>query len=135
MPKCLTAIIFTAIYLFGCTISDEDRCPDGLEWNGDIQVCQEIQELPDGGTGDASAGGYLEPCEGNEDCASYEADYCLYNPMGDDPGICLLQDCTAGSCPEDSLCCDCSGMMAPFICLPEQVAEDPEIEKYCDCML
>jgi hypothetical protein len=128
MPRYLVLIILTANCLFGCTISDEDRCPDGLEWNSTVQACQEIQVLPDGG----ADGGYLAECAGNEDCASFEADYCMYDPFGDDPGICLYQDCTANSCPAASVCCDCSVLMMPVICIPEAIIGGSALDT-CDC--
>ena len=137
MPRYFVLLILTAICLFGCTIDDEDRCPDGLEWNSSVQACQDPVVLPDagadGGFPDAGAdGGFLAPCGGHPDCASYEADYCLYDPTGDDPGICLVQDCTAGSCPQDSLCCDCSALAMPLICIPEAIITGSALDT-CDC--
>jgi hypothetical protein len=128
MPRYFVLLILTAICLFGCTIDDEDRCPGGLEWNADVQACQEIKDLPDGG----ADGGYWEPCESNADCASYEADYCMVNPMSDEPGVCLFQDCDPTSCPQDSLCCDCSVLMMPVICIPEAIITGSALDT-CDC--
>jgi hypothetical protein len=128
MPRYFVLLILTAICLFGCTIDDEDRCPDGLEWNADVQACQDPVVLPDAG----ADGGYLAPCNGHPDCASYEADYCMYDPFGDEPGICLFQDCHPTSCPQDSLCCDCSGLAMPVICIPEAIITGSALDT-CDC--
>ena len=96
-------------------------------------ACQEPADLPDAG-GDASAGGYMEPCSGPGDCDAYEADYCLFDPSSDDPGICLYQDCDVDSCPAESVCCDCSNLMMPVICLPEAILGGTALDT-CNCNL
>ena len=64
--------------------------------------------------------------------ADYEADYCLYDPTKDDPGICVFQDCEAGTCPAESLCCDCT-LFPVTLCLEDGVLSNPALEAACDC--
>ena len=50
--------------------------------------------------------GMGEPCEGPEDCADYEADYCeMFVSF-----TCLIEACTVepDSCPDGYICCDYS---------------------------
>ncbi len=47
-----------------------------------------------GGTGDSDGNlpsGYLEPCEKQGDCAAYEADNCLINPLEPEQSACVTQ--------------------------------------------
>ena len=131
MPKYLTLATLTVAFVFGCTIDDDDRCPGGLYWDDIIKACRLVEEEPDGGP-DAGDDGYLSACNSQEECAAYEADYCLYDPTKDDPGICVFQNCEAGTCPGESLCCDCT-LFPVTLCLQEGVLSNPALDAACEC--
>ena len=132
MAKYTTTLFLAAMVGFGCTIADEDRCPSGLYWDGDIMACRLIEDSPEGGL-DAGDDGYLAPCSGAEECEDYAADYCLYDPTKpQEPGICVFQNCEAGTCPAESQCCDCS-LFPATLCLPDVVLSDPVLEAACEC--
>jgi hypothetical protein len=130
MLKHVFPVILATLFVLGCTIDDEDRCPGGLEWDPDILACREIA---DASAGDAGDDGYLTPCDGPGECDAYEADFCLYDPAGTVAGICVLQGCGEGTCPTDSLCCDCSGIGYPVICIPEAAVTGSLLETSCTC--
>ena len=119
-----TLAMLAVALLFGCTIDDEDRCPDGLFWDQDAGACHD---------------GYLAPCDAteedkNKDCQEYDADLCFYNQLDlEAPGMCVYQECTENGCPTDSQCCDCSLISFPDICLPDFLADDPSLASVCDC--
>ncbi len=135
-----------------CTIDDGDRCLDGYEYDTKVRACTKIETDTDSDTGPAdvpqdaggdsgangdSAGdlpsGYLEFCEKQEDCAAYEADYCLLNPQDAAQSACVTQNCIPGSCPLKSICCDCSMVTLPTMCLPEEATQDELLATMCDC--
>jgi hypothetical protein len=60
--------------------------------------------------------GQSAPCASDDDCADYEADFCV--PVGN---VCLVQGCGDGSveCFEGWTCCDLSSFGQPTLCLPE----------------
>jgi len=134
----------------GCTIADEDRCIDGYTWNPHTRGCYEdtnqavdtsgdTQGLADAGAGDAGGSdgmsepsGFKESCFTQEDCASYEANYCLKNPTTTDPGMCTVQDCAVGTCPDNAKCCDCTTITLPVLCIPEEALADSILSSMCE---
>lgn len=132
MPKYLTLTILAVALLFGCTIDDEDRCPSGYYWDGKIMACRVVEE--DAGAVDAGDDGYLAQCRSQEECDVFESDlYCLYDPTKDEPGICVVQGCeTAATCPDDTLCCDCT-VFPVTVCLAEVVVDGTALEAACEC--
>ena len=120
-------LVIAALALFavtgGCAFEDDERCPDGYQWNPDRNYCvmeEEIEE--DGGPGadsgsvecvenEAGLDGLDQECFSDADCAGCTADYCLLNPMTpDDPGGCTLSGCESAGCGPDHLCCDCGSV-------------------------
>ncbi len=145
--------VFLLILLvsLGCTIADEDRCISGYTWNPNTRGCYEDTNeapvdtssdtlgLPDSGAGEAGVGdgmnepsGFKESCVTQEDCASYEANYCLKNPTTPDPGMCTVQNCNVGECPDQAKCCDCTTITLPVLCIPEEALTDSILSSMCD---
>jgi hypothetical protein len=90
-----------------CHLKDGDRCDEGQGFNGTscLEPDTDSEVLADAGA-DAGFSGMMEPCESGEDCAGYEASYCL--TMMPDSNVCLIQDCNPApdDCPSPYLCCD-----------------------------
>ncbi len=122
-----------ALYVTGCTIDDEDRCPGGYVYNTEYKACEEEDTSSgdadsdsdadadadadtdvdaDGGSGDGGdekESGLGEACEESADCEDYVADYCAVNPISG-TGYCTTKDCPAnGDCESGYVCCDCAG--------------------------
>ena len=114
--------------MVGCAFSDDERCPDGFEWDTELNYCViEIDAGEDSGSGECEPGdggidGFGELCTDEGDCAGYTADYCLTDPRNPSaPGACTATGCEPCGCGEGNVCCDCAGAtMDPFgdsICL------------------
>jgi hypothetical protein len=139
----LRSIMICLVCVFGCELSESDRCKGGLVWDEAVKLCR-VQVVDSGdepGTGDTSvpdagpdagedtgedtsddAATFGTPCTGNEECLG-EINFCLTNPLAPgDPGICTIENCTAGDCPEAYRCCDCSIWGAAVACMPEENA-------------
>ena len=127
-------VICAALCTAGCTPSDSERCGDDFTYqdgmcqaDGDTDSSSDTGSGDDGGVdgGDDLPTGMGEVCAGEEDCAGYEADYCLMQP-GDDEGVCTVQDCSVDpdDCPDGYICCDFSIPAVPNFCATdEQYAE------------
>lgn len=124
------ALSVCSMALTGCSISDDDRCVDGMQWDDDYKSCV-VAEPGDSDDADsqsdsaatADSDAQFSACTGAADCSTDPTDYCLLDPTHpDQPGICTIDECTTGSCPAGSLCCDCSGNpLIPFesaLCIP-----------------
>ncbi len=148
--KALLIAILVLVYWSSCTMDDEDRCLSGYDWDPDGLTCRKIERDTDtgpaevaqdaggdsGATGNSDSDlptGYLETCGVQEDCAVYEADYCLINPTEPEQSVCVTQNCTPGNCPEGSMCCDCSALTYPAMCLPDEALVDSPLATMCDC--
>ncbi len=115
-------------------IDDEDRCSDGQTLDSFWGACVEetppepaadAGDTPDGGDtgGEAVLG---EACEADEDCAVYNADYCLILPS-DTKGFCSLKDCSndPDDCPSGYACCIApDDAFYPTHCMAEEVFTD-----------
>ncbi len=152
MNKALLITIWFSVYWSSCTVDDEDRCLNGYDWDPEVLTCRKIEKDTDtstaatdvaqdagedsGTTGDSDGNlpsGYLEPCEKQGDCAAYEADYCLINPLEPEQSACVTQNCTPGSCPAGSICCDCTTVTYPIMCLPDEATAESLLTTMCDC--
>ncbi len=137
---------------FGCSIDDADRCEKGFTWDPDVQSCRKDAEDTDTATstdadadadadadtdtdtdtevdagddsGDAdTVSGLGEECWDQDECAEYEADFCVLSILKpDDPGFCSIKDCNPGGCPDGYQCCDCSGLGSDIMCLTDEGA-------------
>lgn len=122
------ALSLGALAMVGCTIDDEDRCPEGFQFEKITLSCHPIPQESEGDssggedtgkdkdTNDAGDGpsGLGEPCAGDPGAcaaAGYEADYCVVNPLEQDKAYCSSRDCTADSCEKGYRCCDCTNSM------------------------
>jgi hypothetical protein len=142
MKHCfLATFITTILYASACSVSDDERCVDGMYWDDEFKACIiEAEAGADTATtdseGDTAALG--APCTGPADCQSPPADYCLLDVTHpQNPGMCTIDDCTSGGCPAGNLCCDCStGMVNPFpspLCVPtENTSQLTGIQCTCD---
>ncbi len=114
MQKVLLAI---SMICFTASCTPQDRCGSEYDYvNGicilidtdsDTETDSDTGPEPDGGDTDVSSG-IGEACtpDGNE-CAGYQADYCLAQP-GSDEGYCTFDDCAPSPaiCPSGYDCCD-----------------------------
>jgi hypothetical protein len=118
-----------------CAMDDSDRCSGDLLWNRETLTCVAAPEdagtdsdhsndptdagLSDGST--TGTEGLNEPCHGNQDCASFDEDYCVINPLQpDQEGYCTITDCTKGNCPDGYQCCDCTNQAGyPIACFKD----------------
>lgn len=110
-------------------------CVAGTSLQSDRTCSAEVTDEGDSGAGDDDAGmesgaaddpcmadGQGCPCTSDDDCAGYEADYCIIaDPANPDmPRACLLQGCQDG-CPDDLQCCDFPFAPGETVCLPADV--------------
>lgn len=82
------------------------------------------------------ADGFGGDCEADADCAEGDADFCLKNPMSQSTqGVCSVESCDVGCCPDGFVCCDCSGVGTDLgwtvACVPE--AEASAAAGFCTC--
>ena len=101
MKRIFALSITWALLFFGCTIADEDRCPDGYEYRSDEKICYFIEDAgteDDGGGGEPGEG-FWKACENDDDCADTDASYCALIPG--EEGNCTYRDCDtlADGCP------------------------------------
>jgi hypothetical protein len=137
-----------AVSWLGCSIDDGDRCPDGYfyvpeilaccvegeVYVADAGICREPPEPPDtetdeddGGADGGDPSGLWEPCNAQEECEGFDADYCAINPLTDE-GYCTIE-CEVGDCPDGSQCCDCTNEDYPIACILDE--DVPMIEMVC----
>ena len=123
-------LILMTVALIGtaCTIDDADRCYGDYEWSEENQLCL----MPDSDTGqdeglDSQSNGVGVACHSPQDCADFEADFCLDNPQNPaDPGMCTVRPCVPSDCTGPFQCCDCTGQESEFIdttmpfCVPDE---------------
>lgn len=143
----LAVSVLTAMCLTGCVVDDSDRCLDDAVWSEEERACipkpvvsdtdttptgdseSSVDTTPadtnpgDSDTTDGEGSGLGENCTGDDSCATYQASYCLKDPMApNDPGICSVPNCTASDCGADFACCDCtSSALVPWptpVCAP-----------------
>ena len=147
-------VIVAALFAAACHLDDSDRCDHGYGYDADAGAC-----IPEGdtetGTGadtdtdaDADAGadagtdtdtdtgaptGLMEPCASQDDCATYDASYCMLLMT---PNVCLLPDCTTApdDCPDGYTCCDIKPDYEPYglpdsLCAPDD--DFPTYASYC----
>jgi len=119
----------SALVTWSCTPEDSERCGDDYTYqDGMCQPLGDTDSSSDSDTDDAGAdggdelpSGMGEVCAGEEDCAGYEADYCLIQ-MGEEEGVCTIQDCSVDpdDCPDGYLCCDFSIPSVPNFCATDE---------------
>lgn len=131
-------VLCVLVLLAGCTPSDSERCGEGFTYQDGM--CQPADDAgsaddtdsaeDDGGDGGDLPTGMGEICAGDEDCADYEADYCLMQP-GDDEGVCTVQNCSVDpdDCPDGYLCCDFTIPSVPNFCVTD--AQFAELGSMC----
>jgi hypothetical protein len=141
MKKTCLSYIISVFLLFGCTIDDDDRCPDGYEYLPDQSICY---EQVDGGDDlpptDSGPDNFGDPCETDSDCSGGTAEYCLVSGGvgGGREGICSYLDCDSDGpeCPAEYTCADCSQSGLPgfevVVCMPDSMLESPVIGNACD---
>jgi len=125
----------------GCyNIKDDDRCLDGYHYDPEGLVCV-LDE--DGGveidaasmdaevTADASTTGDSvigDSCEVSEECTG-DVDFCAYSSHTQ-TGYCSPTGCSEGTCPTGWMCCDCTGIDWPVLCVDDQSTMMPTL---CVC--
>lgn len=86
-----------------------------------------VTAMPDGGAGQADAAsqgeptGVGEPCESADDCADYDATFCLPQV-----NTCAVEKCATGenTCGSGTVCCDFSLLLAGMsLCIPTEQLE------------
>jgi hypothetical protein len=123
----LFILIGIAAGLSACHLKDGDRCDEGQGFNGTSCLAPDTDSDTDGDAGaDAGNTGMMEPCTTQEDCAAYEATYCL--TAMPDSNICLIQDCNTepNDCPSPYLCCDLLTDLETSFGLPDSLCMPPE---------
>ena len=128
MYRLVCLIVLCGLVNFGCTMSDDDRCPKGFEYDSEKRVCILLEEETtdtgdtgdndDAGDGDAGGADNLsglgKTCTTDAECKDSDAHYCLEDPTKDlgmdmdAERYCTVPDCSAGGCSSGYKCCDCS---------------------------
>ncbi len=101
---------------------------------GDADADADADAGDDGGD-DGIPSGLGEICTTDDDCESYESDYCAIDPTTGS-GICTTLDCAPGECPEGYQCCDCteSSLLPPkVVCIPDDQAALAGSVANCTC--
>ena len=124
----LGVAVLLALSAAACTVDDADRCPKGYFFMEELRACcnEETHESNKDGTqcvpivadsgpsGDAGSSGFDEPCTSQEDCAGYEASYCLLGQ------VCTFEDCDVTPCPDGWTCCGpCATSDNKNVCVPD----------------
>jgi hypothetical protein len=114
-----------------CHLKDGARCDDNQGFDGTscISLDTESETMTDADAGADGGGeptGMMEPCTTQDDCAEYEATYCL--TAMPDSNICLIQNCnpTPNDCPSPYLCCDLLPELETSFGLPDSLCMPPE---------
>jgi hypothetical protein len=146
----ITAIPLFAVFVAACEMSDDDRCPGGMNYDPVNTVCKrcladEVWDeatydcVPAGDTDSATDGGTPvgmgESCDTDGDCDDYEADFCSVNPHSG-VGYCTVRPCESGGCPTGYQCCDCTESTQPdsgVLCLNNDEAPLAESMGGCTC--
>lgn len=117
-------------------LDGKNRCGN-LTWDPTIGICIDesatIDSEPDedaGGDPDGGEDSEAEPilgeaCTSDEDCAVYNADYCLVIP-NEPEGFCTLLNCSAApdNCPSGYTCCMApADAFYPTHCMADDVFE------------
>ena len=108
-------------------------CPEGWTYDSDpaVENCAPPADTDTGdadtasdSSTDAAPSGLGATCEGDADCAGYDADYCAIAP-GESEGYCTEADCDPGGCASGYQCCDCtaSSLVDGVACLTDDDAE------------
>jgi hypothetical protein len=155
-------VIVAALFASACHLDDSNRCGDDYAYDADAGACipegdTETETGADADTdadtdADADAGadggidtdtdtgtdtgaptGLMEPCTSQEECAGYDASYCMLLMT---PNVCLLPDCTTApdDCPDGYTCCDIKPDYEPYglpdsLCVPDD--DFPTYASYC----
>ncbi|MCK9459088.1 MAG: hypothetical protein M0R80_05575 [Proteobacteria bacterium] len=116
----------------GCHLDDSGRCDVGQTFNGSSCVSEDTDsdtssdDGPDGGGDGGIETGMMEPCTGPDDCAEYQATFCLTQLP--DSNVCLIQDCSTSpnDCPSPYLCCDLLSDLETTFGLPDSLCMPPD---------
>ena len=89
--------------------------------------------IDDAGENGDEFSGIGTTCEAkSDDCAEFDADYCLVDPTNPEaPGLCTITDCDTRGCPDAYQCCDCSELGMEIMCVPD--ASAAAVGPYCQC--
>lgn len=117
----LSVLVLSSFLVVGCTLSDDERCPDGYSYYPEIKACcdendvfnetDKICEPPaDTEPVDTSVetpSGLGDECTEQSACEGNEASYCAVNPL-EGTGYCTTNECAPGDCTAGYSCCDCT---------------------------
>jgi hypothetical protein len=141
----LFIFVAAALGATACHLDNKDRCGDEYVYDASVSACVPVDDTDTGtdtssdADADADAGGDgsvdtdtgtdtgpsgpMEPCSSQEDCAAYDASYCMLLMT---PNVCLLPDCTTSpdNCPDTYTCCAFTSSVAPVVgvdslCIPD----------------
>ena len=133
---CYLFVVF-GLLLWGCSISDEDRCPDGYEYLPEDQFCYKIVDGGDGDSGPIGEENFGQECSATgNDCEGGQAEVCLERPGS--PGFCSYADCDERdpNCPDGYYCADCTKSPFPefayVVCLPDDWSDSGFIQTNCE---
>ena len=133
---CLLSFTWGLLF-WGCSLSDEDRCPSGYEYKPDDQFCYKIVDGGDGDSGPVSEENFGQECQTDGDCSGGNALYCAI-PFNEDTGECVYTDCHGGDpeCPAGYFCADCRQSsiqeLQMTMCLEDSWKEAGFIQTQCD---
>lgn len=130
--RCLLTFISISVLSIGCLPDGEERCSGNYDWDPEHKSCREKQDTSgasidvfDGGFGDGGQdpSGIGVPCESEEDCSEYKADFCAGLMFGFER-YCTISDCndTTNSCPAGYFCCISTSILedVPIRCLKNE---------------
>jgi hypothetical protein len=124
----LPVLLAVASSTSACHLKDGARCDDDQHFNGTscISLDTDSEDVPDAGGDAGEFTGMMEPCDTAEDCAEYEATYCL--TAMPDSNLCLIQDCNTdpNDCPSPHICCDLLPELETSFGLPDSLCMPPE---------
>jgi hypothetical protein len=125
-----SVLLAVAAGMSACHLKDGSRCDDGQIFSN--SSCLEIDTATDTGLPDAGGDGgtgMMTPCSGPDDCADFEASYCLDINYGSIVlNGCVISGCTVDpdSCPAPNTCCDIDPTYESMLGLPDTLCMPPE---------
>ena len=111
LNRALTSLLLAApLVLAGCFYDTSGDAVDAGDTDTSTGADTDVDADSDadgGGGTDTGPSGLGDACtQSGGECAGFDADFCLYNPMDPTQGVCTTTGCLADGCPDTY--CDCT---------------------------